>query len=602
MALHGGWQRLSELADHAPAADRRGVARRLAGYLWPYRGQLPVALLLLLMGTAGQAVGPAVIGRAVNQLWAGADMATLNRTALLLLAVYVLGLVGFAGQVYIVGSVGQRLLAAMRSQIFDKLQSLSLGFFDRQSAGDLMSRLVSDTDVIGNFLTQALVQTLGSLFGLIAIVIFMVLASWQLALATFVVLPVMWWVTGYFSRQARDRYRTARAAVGEVSSNLQEDISGVREAQAFARTDENIARFAQSNAASRQANVSAVAVTSAFMPAVDLLSAVATAIVAGLGGWMAVKGMISPGVVVAFLGWVANFFRPIQQLSLAWTQAQSALAASERVFELLDEPPALTDAPDARALPPIAGRITFTGVQFGYDPAQPVLHDLDLDIAPGQTVALVGPTGAGKTTIVQLVQRNYDVTAGQVCIDGVDVREVTQVSLRRQLGVVPQDAFLFGGTIRDNIAFGRPDATDEEVERAAAAVGAHEFIAALPEGYATDLGQAGGRLSAGQRQLVALARAALMDPRILILDEATARVDTRTERVIQAGLDQLLAGRTSLVIAHRLATIRHADVVLVIEDGRIVERGTHPELLAAGGAYAALYARQFGAVAEPAAS
>jgi ABC-type multidrug transport system fused ATPase/permease subunit len=593
--MHGGWQRLAELADQAPASNRSGAVRRLLGYLRPYAALLPIMILMLLLGAAGQALGPAVIGKAVNELMAGATLQQVDQTALVLLGVYVLGLIGFAGQVYLVGVTGQRILARMRSDIFGQVQLLPVAFFDKQSAGDLMSRLVSDTDVIGNFLSQALIQTVGALVGIVAIVVLMLYASPVLALATFVVLPVLWWVTRYFSNRARERYREARAAVGEVSSNLQEDISGVREAQAFSRTDANIARFNQSNAASRQANVSAVAVTSALTPAVDILSTVATAIVAGLGGWMAVKGYITAGVVVAFLGWVGNLFRPIQQLSASWTQAQAALAASERVFELLDEVPTVTDRPGAAQMPPIDGRIVFENVSFGYEPAQPVLHDIDFVVEPGMTVALVGPTGAGKTTIVQLVQRNYDVTAGRVLIDGHDVRDVTQASLRRQLGVVPQDAFLFSGSIRDNIAFGRPTATDEEVAAAAAAVGADGFIALLPEGYATLLGERGGRLSAGQRQLVALARAALVDPRLLILDEATARVDTRTERIIQAGLDRLLAGRTSLVIAHRLATIRNANLVLVLVDGRIVERGTHSELLALGGTYADLYQSQFGA-------
>lgn len=602
MGMHGGWQRLAELADQAPASNRAGVLRRLLGYLRPYAALVPIMILMLLLGAAGQALGPAVIGQAVNELMSGASLAQVNQTALLLLGVYVLGLIGFAGQVYLVGVTGQRILARLRSDIFAQVQSLPVAFFDKQSAGDLMSRLVSDTDVIGAFLSQALVQTVGSLVGLVAIVVLMLLTSWELALATFVVLPVLWWVTRYFSNRARERYREARAAVGEVSSNLQEDISGVREAQAFSRTDANIARFNQANAASRQANVSAVAVTSALTPAVDVLSTVATAIVAGLGGWMAVEGYISAGVVVAFLGWVSNLFRPIQMLSAAWTQAQAALAASERVFELLDEVPTVTDRPGAPALPPIEGRVVFEGVSFGYEPGQPVLQDIDFVVEPGMTVALVGPTGAGKTTIVQLLQRNYDVTTGRVLVDGQDVRDVAQASLRRQLGVVPQEAFLFSGSIRDNIAFGRPTATEEEVVAAATAVGADGFIAGLPEGYATLLGERGGRLSAGQRQLVALARAALVDPRLLILDEATARVDTRTERIIQAGLDRLLAGRTSLVIAHRLATIRNADLVLVLVGGRIVERGSHAELLALSGAYADLYQSQFGAAGELAAA
>lgn len=592
------WVRYSELAERRARGDRAATTRRLLAYLMPHRRALAAAALFVVAGTAGQAGGPLVVRRAVNTLLVpGGDATDLTRTMLVLLAVYAVGLVGFSGQVWLIGAVGQRVLARMREQIFDRVQALSLRYFHQHEAGDLMSRLVSDTDIIGGFLTQGLMQSAGSLVGLVAIVAVMLAANTTLALATFVVIPLMIVVTRAFSSRARQRYRTARSAIGHVSSNLQEDLGGVREAQAFGRTEGNIERFARANRASRDANVSAVAVTSAFTPAVELLSAMATAIVVGLGGLLVARGQADVGTVVAFVLWVNNFFRPIQQLSVFYTQAQAALAGAERVFELVDAEVEVSDAPDAVALPPMAGRIAFESVTFGYEEQAPVLHDIDLVVEPGQTLAVVGPTGAGKSTLVNLVARFYDVDRGRVTVDGWDVRQVTQRSLRSQMGVVPQDAFLFEGTVADNIRFARPEATDDEVREAARAVGAHDVIQALPQGYDTRLGERGGTLSAGQRQLVALARAALVRPRLLILDEATASVDTQTERVIQAGLERLLRGRTSVVIAHRLSTIRRAQQIVVIQDGRIVERGTHEALLAEGGAYAALHARQLGALA-----
>lgn len=604
--MHGGFQRLAELADMAPAQDRRRTSRRLLAYLTERRAPLVWALVFVFLGTAGQALGPLVLQRVTNQLVDASQTAApldqrlgeLRLSMAMLLGVYVLGLLGFMVQVFLIGTLGQEVLGRMRQQIFDQVQRLSMRFFDQHEAGDVMSRLVNDTDVIGNFLTQGAMQSVGALLGLVMILIVMFVSNWRLALLTCLVIPPMVLLTRFISGRARDRYRVARETVGEVSSNLQEDLSGIREAQAFARTDRNMERFSRANAANRDANVSATAVSSAFSPAAELLSAVATAIVLGAGGYLVVQGQASVGTIAAFVLWVGNFFRPIQQLSAVYTQAQAALAGAERVFGLLDEPVELQDAPDAIELPRLRGEVRFKDVTFGYEPERPVLRGLDLDIAAGTTVALVGETGAGKTTVANLLQRFYDVQEGAVTVDGHDLRTVQARSLRRQMGVVPQEPFLFSGSVAANIRYGRPEATDEQVRAAAEAVGADAIISALPEGYDTELGERGGGLSIGQRQLIALARAALVDPRILILDEATANIDTRTERILQAGLERLLHGRTSLVIAHRLSTIRHADQVVVLEHGRKIEAGSHEELLAKGGRYAELYQRQFGDLAE----
>ncbi|MHB1158904.1 MAG: ABC transporter ATP-binding protein [Chloroflexota bacterium] len=583
------------------AANSGAVAMRLLGYMSPYGLRLALVLSLTLVVAVSAAGGPFLVGRAIDQFIAAGDPSGLAVNMLLLLAVYLAGLGARMLQGYLMGWVGQNTLAGLRGEIFGKLQRLSLRYFDKHDAGDLMSRLVNDVDTINNLLSMGLVQAMAGLLSLVGILIAMFALHWPLALAASAVIPLMLFTTNAFARMARRAFRKTRETIGDVSADLQEDIAGIKVAQAFNRTGLNLARFAQRNAANRDANVGATAVTSAFSPAIDLLSTVATIIVVAFGGYLAIEGAVTVGLVVAFLGYVQQFFWPIQQVSQIYTQAQSAMAGAERIFDLLDTEEEMVDATHTMPLPPIQGRVVFEKVDFAYDPLHPVLHRVDLVAEQGQTVALVGPTGAGKTTVANLIARFYDVTGGRVTIDGHDLREVSLTSLRSQLGIVPQNSFLFSGSVADNIRYGRLEATDQEVEQAARLANAHDFIVRLPEGYQTALAERGGSLSQGQRQLVAFARAILADPRILILDEATSSVDTRTEQLIQQALDQLLQGRTSFVIAHRLSTVRNADQVLVIDDGRIVERGIHDELLEKGGLYADLYRRQFREVEEAAA-
>ncbi|MBF2066909.1 MAG: ABC transporter ATP-binding protein [Calothrix sp. C42_A2020_038] len=568
--------------------------RRFAQYLIPYRRQIPVAVFFVSIGALSQGLAPFLIGWSIDNLIAKSNFSGLMQMLVFVLGVYLVGFLAFRGHILRTNWITQNVLAQLRQDIFIKIQSLPLSFFDTSSAGDLMSRLLNDVSTVNQVFGFAIAQIVGSLFSLVGIALAMLAVDLRLGLLSNILVPLVIIVTTLFSGLARAKFRLTRTSIGELSSRLEEDLSSVREAQAFNRIERNIADFQGLNAANRDANIQAVALTAAFLPTIDLLNTLSLSGILAYGGYLAVVGKMTVGTVTAFLLYVQQFFQPIQILSQFYTQAQSALAGLERIFLLLDEPSQLKDDINAVEMPPIRGEVRFENVSFGYKPNQTVLKGVSFNAAPGQMIALVGPTGAGKSTIINLILRFYDVTSGAVKIDGIDVRKVTQASLRRQIGIVLQDMILFSGTIAENIAFGRPDATSIEIEAAAKIANIHEFIITLPQGYDTVVGARGVTLSQGQRQLISIARAVLVDPRILILDEATSSIDTRTEELVQDAIAKILKNRTSLVIAHRLSTVTKADQVMVIQQGQIIEQGTHAKLIAQNGVYANLYALQLG--------
>jgi ATP-binding cassette subfamily B protein len=529
-----------------------------------------------------------------------AKVAGLGGLVLILLVLFLAGSVLNGMAFYSMSRSGQHVLKQMREDLFDKTHRLSLGFYGENEVGNLMSRVTSDTDTIQQAFSFALVSVISGVLLMVWIVIRMLQTNVPYALLSLAVVPLMYVATLYFSNMARKAFRKSRQQMGSVNADLQESIAGVREVQAFSREDEAIDDFRRTNAANRDANVRAAAFTSALNPLLEALGYVAIAVVVVVGGLSVLRNeplfgttVISLGTVFVFLQYVQRFNQPIQQIAVLWTNIQSAIAGGERIFSLLDSPEDIQDKPGALEMPSIDGKVSFENVSAGYKTGEHVLRGISFTAQPGQSIAIVGPTGAGKTTIINLIPRFYDVTGGKVTIDDIDVRDVTQSSLRHQIGIVLQDTFLFSDTVMNNIRYGRMDATDEEVIAAARLVSADVFIERLPDGFQTILGERGSGLSQGQRQLIAIARVALMNPNILILDEATSSVDTRTERLIQKAFEQLLKGRTSFVIAHRLSTIRNADVVMMLKDGVIIERGTHNELLARRGAYYDLYMSQF---------
>ena len=573
--------------------DARRAIMGLLRYLGPFKVALVFVLITVVIYTALGLVGPFLLGIAIDRFITPKNAAGLPGIALLMAATYILGTFFQAVSAWLMSSVSQRALKAMRSDLFGHLQTMPLSFFDRNPSGDLMSRLTNDIEAINQAVSQNVTSLIASVLSMAGILIAMFVLDKWLALASLLVVPIMFWFTQFVARYTRRGFRELQKHLGELNATMEESISGQKVITAFRRNESAVGAFRERNEEVFRAGVSANSYALLLMPLTNVLGNFFVIVLAGLGGFLALQGLVTVGTIATFIVYGQNFINPLRQLANIYNSIQAALAGAERIFEIIDTPSEVDAPVGAPVLQAIRGDVCFEDVDFGYRPDQHVIKDMSLHARPGQMIALVGPTGAGKTTIINLLTRFYETGDGRIEIDGRDIRDIRKADLRRQLGLVLQDTYLFSASVMDNIRYGRLDATDEEVIAAAEMADADHFIRQLPQGYQTILSERASNLSQGQRQLLAIARAILADPAILILDEATSSVDTRTEARIQAALLRLMSGRTSFVIAHRLSTIRDADHVLVIDDGRIVEEGTHADLLARHGFFYHLYMSQF---------
>ena len=575
------------------AREPRRALKGLLRYLAPFQVGLVTVLILVVIYTLLGLGGPYLMGVAIDQYIVTKRVDGLTQIALAMLTVYVLNNLFQAIAAWVMATISQGALKRMRQDLFQHLQTLPLSFFDRSPAGELMSRLTNDIDAINQAVSQNVTSLLASVLSMFGIVIAMFVLDRWLALTSLLVVPIMLWFAEFVARYTRRGFRELQKHLGELNGVMEEAISGQRVVKAFRRNESVIERFRQHNQQVFSAGVYANSYALLLMPLTNVLGNFFVIVIAVLGGLLALQGLVSVGIIATFISYGQNFINPLRQLANMYNSIQAALAGAERVFEIIDTPSEVDDAPDAVPLEAIRGDVRFDHVNFEYQHGTPIIKDMTLGAGAGKIVALVGPTGAGKTTIINLLTRFYEINSGKVTIDGTDIRAIKKADLRRRLGIVLQDTFLFSATVMDNIRYGRLDATNEEVIQAAKMADADHFIRQLPQGYQTLLSERASNLSQGQRQLLAIARAILADPSILILDEATSSVDTRTEARIQKALLRLMQGRTSFVIAHRLSTIRDADNVIVINDGEIVEQGTHQQLLDRRGFYHRLYVSQF---------